>query len=210
MTSTNTSEVSSGDSRTLGTGGNSLEHPGLQITTVKLDGKNYLEWSRAARMFIGGRGKLGYITGKSQAPAEADPSYEKWETDNLTVMSWLINSMEPHIRRGFLFLNTAKEIWDSASQTYSQQKNIARVYQLKQKISNLRQGEMSLADYYASIRAMWEELDYYQVFVPSNTADSLEYGKLVEENRIFEFLRVSRFKKPINIAIYRDKNRFPS
>ncbi|KAA8546860.1 hypothetical protein F0562_003289 [Nyssa sinensis] len=37
-------------------------------------------------------------------------------------MSWLLNSMQPHISRGFLFLKTAYEIWTAAAQTYSQAK----------------------------------------------------------------------------------------
>lgn len=39
------------------------DNPGAQITSIKLDGKNYLEWSQLALMYISGRGKLGYING---------------------------------------------------------------------------------------------------------------------------------------------------
>jgi hypothetical protein len=38
-------------------------------------------------MFIGSRKKLGYINGKTEEPSEDDPSFEKWESENLTVMS---------------------------------------------------------------------------------------------------------------------------
>lgn len=31
------------------------DHSSLMITTVKLDGRNYLAWSQSARMFIGSR-----------------------------------------------------------------------------------------------------------------------------------------------------------
>lgn len=37
---------------------------GVQIATIKLDGTNYLELSQSAMMYIGGRGKLGYINGR--------------------------------------------------------------------------------------------------------------------------------------------------
>jgi hypothetical protein len=65
-------------------GSSQMDHPGMSITTVKL---NYLEWSQSARMFIGSRKKLGYINGKTEEPSEDDPSFEKWESENLTVMS---------------------------------------------------------------------------------------------------------------------------
>lgn len=76
-----------------------------QITFVKFYGKNYLEWSQSTRMYIDGKGKLGYINSRI-----VKPTYGKWEAGNLTVMSWLLNLMEPSISRGFLFLKTTKEI----------------------------------------------------------------------------------------------------
>lgn len=36
-------------------------------------------------------------------------TYEKWESENLTEMSWLLNSMQPQINRGFLLLQIAKD-----------------------------------------------------------------------------------------------------
>ncbi|KAL4190129.1 hypothetical protein AMTRI_Chr08g210550 [Amborella trichopoda] len=91
-------------------------------------------------MVIGDKGKLGYITGKVVEPEDTGPSYEKWETKNLTVMSWLSHSMQPSISMGFLFLRTTKEIWDLVHQAYAQSKNVSRVYQLRKEISHLQQG----------------------------------------------------------------------
>lgn len=67
------------------------------ITTVKLDGRKYLAWSQPARMFIGSRRKSWYITGSKKEPPADDPSHEDWESNNLTVMSWLLHSMQPTI-----------------------------------------------------------------------------------------------------------------
>lgn len=54
------------------------DNPGAQITTIKLDGTNYLEWSQSAKMYIGGRSKLGYINGRVLEPADSDSqAYEK-------------------------------------------------------------------------------------------------------------------------------------
>ncbi|KAL4204705.1 hypothetical protein AMTRI_Chr01g133360 [Amborella trichopoda] len=64
-------------------------------------------------MFTGASGQWGYINGKIIEPKEADPLHEKWETENLTVMSWLLHSMQPSISRGSLFLSTATKIWTS-------------------------------------------------------------------------------------------------
>jgi hypothetical protein len=59
--------------------------------------------------------------------------------------------MEPTLSDGLLFANTAKEIWDSVVETYSEQNNIAIVFELKQEIAHHRQGDKSLAEYYSSL-----------------------------------------------------------
>ncbi|XP_062075281.1 uncharacterized protein LOC133779323 [Humulus lupulus] len=43
----------------------------------KLDGKNYLQWAQSVKLFICGRGKLGYITGDLPAPLFNDPTYKE-------------------------------------------------------------------------------------------------------------------------------------
>lgn len=64
------------------------DNAGVQITTVKLDGTSYLEWCQSAKMYIGGRGKLGFINGCVLEPDASDTqAYEKWDFENLTVMS---------------------------------------------------------------------------------------------------------------------------
>ena len=47
----------------------------VQITTIHLNGDNFLRWSQSVRMYIRGRGKMGYLTGKKKAPAVDDPNY---------------------------------------------------------------------------------------------------------------------------------------
>lgn len=87
------------------------DNPSAQITTVKLDETNYLERSQSAMMYIGGWGKLGYINGCIVEPSSSNTqTYEKWEFANMTIMSWLLHSMQPHMSTYFLFLRTAKEI----------------------------------------------------------------------------------------------------
>lgn len=80
-------------------------------------------------------------------PKSNDPSFAKWETENAMVMSWILYSMQLHIANNYLFLPIAKAIWDSATKTYSKKGNKARMYDLHQKVSKLRQGDRPLATY---------------------------------------------------------------
>jgi len=138
------------------------EHPSLQITTVKLDGLNYLAWSQPALLPIKSRGKIGYLNGRIQELQPNDPAYDKWEAENFTVMSWLLHSMQPEISQGYLFLHTAKEVWDAAAQTYSKVGNAALKYDLKRRIHGLTQGDSLVASYFHKLRSLWQELDHYQ------------------------------------------------
>ena len=65
---------------------NTDSHP-VQITTIRLNGDNYLRWSQSVRMYIRGRGKIGYLTGEKKAPAPEDPTYATWDAENSMVMT---------------------------------------------------------------------------------------------------------------------------
>jgi hypothetical protein len=62
------------------------ENQTLQITTAKLDGFNYLSWSQSALLYVKSKGQIGYLNGKIQEPKPDDPTQEKWEVENFTIM----------------------------------------------------------------------------------------------------------------------------
>jgi methyltransferase-like protein len=53
---------------------------------------------------------------------------------NLMIMSWLLYSMLSKISQGYLFLCTAKEVWDAVAQKYSKMGNVTQIYELKRQI----------------------------------------------------------------------------
>ena len=61
-------------------------NPHLQITTIKLNGANYVRWSQSVRMYIRGRSKIGYITGAATKLKETDPAFVVWDVENSMVM----------------------------------------------------------------------------------------------------------------------------
>jgi len=63
-------------------------------------------------------GKMKYVLGTDKEPKEIDPENEIWDAKNSMVISPLLNSMEPEIRKLFLYLSTAKKIWDEVSRSY--------------------------------------------------------------------------------------------
>ncbi|XP_059657703.1 uncharacterized protein LOC132304155 [Cornus florida] len=80
------------------------------------------------------------------------------------VMSWLWNSMEPSIASTFMFVNTAKAIWDAIKETYSMDTNISRIYSLYEKIFHSHQSDFSsqgLGEYYSNFKSLLDELNQY-------------------------------------------------
>lgn len=70
------------------------------------------------------------------------------------VMSWLLHSMKPEISRHYFLLKTGRQIWDSVAETYLELGNTIKVYELKQSMSQLQQGDLPLATYYSSLKEM--------------------------------------------------------
>ncbi|KAJ0053888.1 hypothetical protein Pint_03366 [Pistacia integerrima] len=72
----------------------------FKIAPEKLTGRTtYDSWARIARMSITSKKKLGYITGTKKAREKTNvEAYETWEEENCTVQTWLLNSMEKHVR----------------------------------------------------------------------------------------------------------------
>ena len=66
-------------------------------------------------------------------PKSGDPRFEAWDEEDSMIMVWLWNSMTPEISNTWMFLATAKDIWDAIQQTYSKARDAAQVYEVKVK-----------------------------------------------------------------------------
>lgn len=164
------------------------ENTSLQITSHKLNGKNFLPWSRSVQMVIRGRGKLGYLLGQKQRPDENDPAFQIWDAENSIVMAWLVNSMEPNIGQTYLFYQTAAELWEAVKETYSDLENSSQLFELRNMARNLKQGDMDVTHYFNSLKNLWQELDLFNECEWRCIDDGARYKKLVDKDRIYDFL----------------------
>ncbi|XP_073272345.1 uncharacterized protein [Primulina huaijiensis] len=162
-------------------------HP-VQITTIKLNGDNFLRWSQSVRMYIRGRGKMGYLTGDKKALSEDDPMYATWDAENSMVMTWLVNSMEEEIGTNYMCFPTAYELWENINQMYSDLGNQSQIFELTLKLGELRQGEETVTKYFNSLKRIWQDLDTFDAYEWKNAEDGQHHKKTVEDDRIFKFL----------------------
>ncbi|XP_043817131.1 uncharacterized protein LOC110624504 isoform X9 [Manihot esculenta] len=152
----------------------------------RLDGKNYQMWSRLVLTFLKERGKLSHLLGTGLDPKY--PKFGPWAAQDSIVMSWLWNSMLPEISDAYMFLSTAKEIWEAIKQTYSKVHTAAQIYEIKTKISATKQGSQSVTEYSNYLKSLWQEMDYYEWIQTKCSEDAAILERYIEKDRIYDFL----------------------
>lgn len=104
------------------------------------------------------------------------------------VMAWLINSMNNEIGENFLLYKTAKDIWDAAKVSYSSSENTSEIFEIEGKLHDLRQGDLSVSQYYNALTRYWQQLDMFESHNWKCSEDSALFKKIVEQKRTFKFL----------------------
>ena len=155
-----------------------------RLCSVLLNEFNYLPWSRAVSLALGGRGKLGFVNGSVEAPNSSSSEYSAWLCKDQLVMSLLLNTMEKHVAEIFSYYNSSLDLWKALQDMYGNQNNYARVFQLKKDIAIAQQEGKTFVQHLGSLKAMWNELD---VYLP-HTIDPTILLKRAEEDRIYQLL----------------------
>ncbi|KAF3776401.1 hypothetical protein EJ110_NYTH42995 [Nymphaea thermarum] len=137
------------------------DHVPVQVTTIQLTKENYSRWSAAITMGIAGRGRIAYVNGRKVEPAEDSLAWDTWFLEDNQVKTWIVNSVSPDIQPLILRKKTPRDMWIILEQMYGQKKRKVHVYQLMKDVYALRQGALSVADFYATLKSKWEDLDYH-------------------------------------------------
>ena len=127
----------------------------IPLTVFKLNGPNFLPWSRSIQLLIRGKGKYCYLDGSIPQPSSTDPSYSTWEIKNSLVMSWLIMSMDDSMSEVYLLYPTAKAIWDAVTLPYSDLTDSSQVFALRNRARNLHQDDLIVTQYFNSLTKLW-------------------------------------------------------
>ncbi|KAJ0045362.1 hypothetical protein Pint_05392 [Pistacia integerrima] len=155
---------------------------------IKLNETNYALWSQVVEMYISGKNKLGYINGDIPQPSSTDPTFRKWRTDNAIVKGWLINSMDPSLIGNFIRFPTAKLVWDSIATTYFDGSDMSQVYDLRRRVTRLKQARGSLEKYYNDLQGLWCEIDFRRPNPMECAVDIQHYNLILQEDKVYVFL----------------------
>ncbi|PSR86087.1 U2 small nuclear ribonucleoprotein [Actinidia chinensis var. chinensis] len=169
----------------------SLSHsqPAQRVTSVLLNGKNFHAWSRSFQLYLGGKRKTRWILGKEPKPAESDPKFDEWISDNCIILGWMFNSMEDRVYHMFMYHDTVHGLWTALSQMYAHARNESRIFELYREISHSSQTSLglSIADYFGYLQTIWEELAQYEPLSDFPSDGAVE-SKRLDRRHTYQFL----------------------
>ena len=87
-----------------------------------------------------------------------------------------------------MFLEIAKDIWDMCKQTWLKVHDAAQIYDIKTRISTIKQGNCSVTEYCNILQNLWQELDSYQYFEMKCSEDTTILKRFMEKGRTYTFL----------------------
>ncbi|XP_019169576.1 PREDICTED: uncharacterized protein LOC109165318 [Ipomoea nil] len=135
------------------------DSPSIVLVNPPLSGSsNYNSWCISMRIALEVKNKWGLINGDVEPLSRDHPQYSAWRRCNLLVCSWLFKSVHPQIAQSIMHLENGKDIWEDLRRRFSQ-RDAQRISILQNDIYNMKQGSLSVNDYYTKSRTLWEEMN---------------------------------------------------
>jgi len=104
--------------------------PGSLSIEIQLKGmENYMLWSRAMKLALLGRNKLGFIDGSVTRNIYEGDLQRRWDRCNAIVVSWLMNSVQSDLLSGILSRSDAYLVWNDLKERFDKVNN-SRAYHL--------------------------------------------------------------------------------
>ncbi|KAL5144203.1 Retrovirus-related Pol polyprotein from transposon RE1 [Glycine soja] len=170
------------------------ENPSVSLVSPVLDSTNYHSWSRSMMTALSAKNKLEFVDGGAAEPLKTDRTYGAWKRSNNMVVSWIIHSVSMTIRQNILWMNKAEEIWKDLKSRYAQS-DLLRISDLRQEATSIRQGNLSVTEYFTKLRIIWDELENFRPD-PTCTCNSRctcialkTVAQRKREDRAIQFLR---------------------
>ncbi|KHN11067.1 hypothetical protein glysoja_041366, partial [Glycine soja] len=126
-----------------------------------LDSSNYHSWSRSMVTALSTKNKVEFINGNAPEPLRTDRTYNAWSRCNNMVVSWIVHSVSVAIRQSILWMNRAEEIWNDLKSRYAQG-DLLRISDLQQEASSMKQGTLSVTEYFTKLRIIWDEIENFR------------------------------------------------
>ena len=130
------------------------------VINISLDGSNYPEWSFCVETALRGHGLYSHLTDdppELQSDGKNASAVNTWQINDGRVMSAIVNSVKQSMIMSLRKFKTAKAIWSALKQRYVQDSG-ALLHNLMQQIHVIKQGDMSVDDYYSAYNRVMSSL----------------------------------------------------
>jgi hypothetical protein len=96
--------------------------------------------------------------------------------------------MDQSLVVNFIRYPTAKQVWDFAATTYFDGMDTSQVYELRRRVSRLKQAGGSIEKYYNNLQGLWREIDFRRPNPMEYTTDIQRYNSILQKERVYMFL----------------------
>ncbi|KAH0776707.1 hypothetical protein KY290_008118 [Solanum tuberosum] len=137
-----------------------IDNSGVLLSSIQLTGAdNFFIWSRALKIAILGRNKLGFIDSSCKKEAYGPNLVNLWEHCNAIDLA---------------------ERYDKVDGS--------RIFQLHKEIATVSQGTSSISAYFFRLRELWVEYDSLTLVPSCECVNSREFVKFMHNQKLLQFL----------------------
>ncbi|XP_074318808.1 uncharacterized protein LOC141655638 [Silene latifolia] len=134
------------------------DNPNMSLVNSHFNGKDFINWTRGVVLALGSKNKEGFINGAITVPEITSAKYKAWLRCDYMIRCWILSSMTPEVKSGFLSAKSAKQLWSEIQERYGQS-NAPLLFQLKKELRNLGQDSDSVVEYYNKLKRRWDEVE---------------------------------------------------
>ncbi|XP_073310027.1 uncharacterized protein [Primulina huaijiensis] len=162
--------------------------PGISLVVDPLIGsENYGIWSRAMKIALHAKNKLGFVDGTCRKPAANSPSLYQWERCNAVVLSWIFSSVSKEIFCGLVYAKEASSVWADLKERFDKICG-SRIYAIHRDIVRLSQGSGTISVYFSKLKQLWDELASLVTSPSCECPTSRSYVEYEQQQRLIQFL----------------------
>lgn len=165
------------------------DEPELQLITQQLSSlDNYSSWSVEFRRALVTKDKEVFIDGTLPIPSDEHMA-RLWRKCNQLVRTWIGNYITSEVAAKLPSTEDSRKMWDNIKKMYGKLDRV-KIFTLTQQISDLKQGNMSIAAVYNKLSALWNELEAVEEKLKGPDLTLQQYRAIQEREKITRFLLI--------------------
>ncbi|XP_007029051.2 PREDICTED: uncharacterized protein LOC18599148 [Theobroma cacao] len=146
-----------------------------KITKHKLDGSNYLDWSKTVRLYFRSIDKDDHIT--NDPPT--DNTRQTWMREDARLFLQIRNFINSEIINLINYCKFVKELMDYLDFLYFDKGNISRIYEVCKAFYRAKKQDRSLTAYFMDFKRIYEELNVLLPFSPDVKVQQAHWEQMV-------------------------------